>query len=276
MMMTANEIKKLITAEGIDLVGIADARELILAYPPRPALALMPSAQSVIVMAVAHSLGAACSDNIHLWTRNKMQTSRLLDQVAEKVGRTLEQEGHLSLPVSADKPVEIFKRDPETGKKFPHTRVVGQLSLKHAAVSAGLGEIGRSNLLLTEEFGPHQRLAAIITELELEPDPRKEIKICDDCKKCEKACPSGALQDGQYNVDPCFSFWSLGFEKRKPASLEQWPPYLRMLWEHNRNRDWFIELGQTYITDVDFCIECIKACPKGSRWKKIRPKKLKQ
>jgi len=51
-------VKKWIQAEGIDLVRIADAQNLILAYPPRPATALMPSARSVIVMAVAHSLGA--------------------------------------------------------------------------------------------------------------------------------------------------------------------------------------------------------------------------
>jgi hypothetical protein len=54
----AQTVKKLIQAEGIDLVGIADAQNLILAHPPRPATVLMPSARSVIVMAVAHSLGA--------------------------------------------------------------------------------------------------------------------------------------------------------------------------------------------------------------------------
>ena len=258
------------------MVGIAGAHDLILSFPPRPALELMPTAKSVIVMAVAHSLGAAFSGSIHLWTRNKMQTSRLLDETAEKISRMLEQEGFLSIPISADKPTEIFKRNPQSGRKFPYTRVASQLSLKHAAVSAGMGEIGSSNLLLTPEFGPHQRLAAIVTELELAPDPRREMKLCDNCKKCEKACPAGALQDKKYDVDACFHFWSLGFERRKPRRFAEWPGYLRMLYQHNRKRDWFIELGQTYITDVDFCMECMKACPKGERWKKIRPKKASE
>jgi hypothetical protein len=30
-------------------------------------------------------------------------------------------------------------------------------------------------------------------------------------------------------------------------------------------------MGQIFITDVDFCIECMKACPVGERWKDIRP-----
>jgi len=271
MKIDSDSIKKLILAQGIDLVGIADSHRLILSYPPRPAERLMPTAKSVIVMAVAHSLGAAYAPGIHLWTRNKMQTSRLLDQTAEKIGRMLEQEGFLSLPISADKPVEIFKRDPKTGKKFFKTRVCGQLSLKHSAVSAGMGEIGCNNLLLTPEFGPHQRLAAIVTEAELTPDAPRELKLCAECRKCEDACPVKALRDRNYDVDACFHYWSLGFERRKPKKLREWPGYLKMMLAHNRRRDWFIELGQTYITDVDFCIECLKACPKGERWKNIRP-----
>lgn len=263
----------MILGEGIDLVGIADARELILAYPPRPATALLPTAKSVIVFAVAHSLGAVHAPDIKLWTRNKMQTSRLLDQVAEKVGRFLERERHLALPISADKPVEIHKINPETGRKFRHTKVVSHLSLKHAAVSAGMGEIGRSNLLLTEQYGPHQRLCAIVTDAGLEPDPRRELKLClPGCRKCEEACPVSALKDGKFDVDPCFTYWSTGFELMRPRRLAEWPAYIRMLLSHQRRRDTFIEMGQTFITDVDFCIECMKACPVGKSWRKIRPK----
>jgi hypothetical protein len=105
-------------------------------------------------MAVAHSLGAVYAPNIMLWTRNKMQTSRLLNRVAEEVGRDLENKGFLSLPVSADKPVEIFKINPATGKKFRQTRVLAHVSLKCGG-HCGMGK-WRSNLLL------HQNLVPII------------------------------------------------------------------------------------------------------------------
>ncbi|MBW2220199.1 MAG: 4Fe-4S binding protein [Deltaproteobacteria bacterium] len=274
MTISSDSIKEKIMDAGVDLVGIAGAEDLILAYPPRPAAALMSSAKSVIVMAVSHSLGAVCSPDIMLWTRSKMQTSRLLDETAEKIGRMLEREGFLSLPISADKPVEIFKHDPETRKKFRQTRTVGFLSFKHAAVSCGLGEIGKNNLLLTPEFGPHQRLCAILTEAKLEPDPRQEFNLCKGCNKCADACPSGALTKDGYDVDPCFVYWSLGFKKLPPARFWQWPGYIRMLRQHVKKRDFLVESGQIYITDVDFCIECMRACPVGENWKKIRPKEL--
>jgi epoxyqueuosine reductase len=269
--MNSVDIKKLILAENIDLVGIVDAKKHLMAYPPHPATALMPSAKSIIVMAVAHSLGAVYSPDIMVWTRNKMQTSRLLDHVAEKVGRILEREGYLSMPISADKPIEVHKIEPKTGKKLKHTRFAGHISLKHAAVSAGLGEIGWSNLLLTPQYGPHQRLGAIITEAPLEPDLPFEGSLCDKCRKCEKACPVGALKDGTYNVDPCYSFWSKGFKQVYPERLRDWTKFLRMLWQHNKTRDVFIEMSQSFITDIDFCIECMKACPVGTHWEKIRP-----
>ena len=267
-------MKKLIQAEGIDLVGIADAQNLLLAHPPRPATALMPSARSVIVMAVAHSLGAVYSPDIMLWTRSKMQTSRLLDETAEKIGRMLEREGFLSLPISADKPVEIFKHNPENGRKFRQTRTIGFLSLKHAAISCGMGELGRNNLLLTPEFGPHQRLCAIVTEAPLEADSRRELDLCQNCGQCAKACPSGALKADRYDVDPCFAFWAYGFKRLPPVRFWEWPGYIRMLHQHLKQRDLLVESGQTYITDVDNCIECMRVCPVGGNWKKIRPKLL--
>jgi epoxyqueuosine reductase len=272
--ISASAVRDALRGEGIDLVGIVDASTLMLASPPRPATDLMPTARSVIVMAVAHSLGAVYAPDIRMWTRNKMQTSRLLDRTTEKLGRLLEKEGYLTLPVSADKPVEIHKLDPITGRKLPHTRTVGHLSLKHAAVSAGMGQIGRSNLLLTPEFGPHQRLGCIVTEAPLEADPCREWDLCiQGCTKCEDACPVKALSGGRYDVDPCFDYWSLGFERMRPRRASEWPAFMGMLLRHLKRRDVLIETGQIYITDVDFCIECMKACPVGERWRDIRPVK---
>jgi len=68
------------------------------------------------------------------------------------------------------------------------------LSIRIAAICAGLGEIGWSKVFLTEKFGPRQRLHAIITDLEIEPDELvKPETICTKCMKCVKECPSKAI-----------------------------------------------------------------------------------
>ena len=275
MNVTSESVKEMILSQGIDLVSSADAGNLITAYPPAPATDLMPGAKSVIVMAVAHSLGAVYAPDIMIWTRNKMQTSRLLDEVAEKVGRFLEKSGYLAMPISADKPTPMFKRDPATGKRFDITRFAGHISAKHAAVSSGMGQIGRSNLLLTPEYGPSQRLGTIITTAPLSPDPPRDLDLCPEgCRLCEQACPVGALNNGHFDVDRCCFYWTLGLKKLPPKKLRQWPSFLKLLVKHLKKRDLVFELGQTYITDVDFCIECMRACPVGSQWKDIRPEIL--
>ena len=134
--------------------------------------------------------------------------------------------------------------------------------------------MGDNNLFLTSEFGPHQRLCAIITEAPLKPDSVRNSELCTHCGKCERACPSGALKDGKYSVDPCFNYWTYGFNRVNPRRFWQWPGFIMMLIRHKRRRSLAVEVGQTMITDVDNCIECMRACHVGSRWKNIRPKKI--
>ncbi|MBU0927291.1 MAG: hypothetical protein KKA67_06055 [Spirochaetes bacterium] len=87
-----------------------------------------------------------------------------------------------------------------------------------AARYAGLGSIGRSGILLTEEFGPCLRLGAVVTDLPLARTPRSagtEARLCSTCSLCAKACPAGAIDGGTassgrfkpVNDDACFAKW---------------------------------------------------------------------
>jgi len=67
-------------------------------------------------------------------------------------------------------------------------------SMRIAAFAAGLGEIGWSKMLLTPEFGPRQRLAAVMTDMPLAPDPLYSgPPLCDRCMMCAKDCTVGAI-----------------------------------------------------------------------------------
>ena len=69
----------------------------------------------------------------------------------------------------------------------------GQVSLRVIGVAAGLGEFGHSKVVLTPQFGPRQRIFAVLTDAELEPTPLFTGKICDDCLLCVKECEACAI-----------------------------------------------------------------------------------
>ncbi|HQK91969.1 MAG TPA: 4Fe-4S binding protein [Armatimonadota bacterium] len=67
------------------------------------------------------------------------------------------------------------------------------VDLEFAAQAAGLGEVGLGGFFLTPEFGTRQRLAMVLTDAELEPDPVADRRLCGDCRACVDACPLGAI-----------------------------------------------------------------------------------
>jgi epoxyqueuosine reductase len=70
----------------------------------------------------------------------------------------------------------------------------GGIFLKDAAVLAGLGCIGKNNLLLTPEFGPRVRLRAMLLDAELEPDGLMDFNPCEGCDApCMENCPPKAF-----------------------------------------------------------------------------------
>jgi epoxyqueuosine reductase len=63
-------------------------------------------------------------------------------------------------------------------------------------VMAGLGCIGKNNLLVTPQFGPRIRLRAMILEAKVEPTGPVQFDPCDGCKEpCRHACPQNAFSN---------------------------------------------------------------------------------
>jgi len=97
--------------------------------------------------------------------------------------------------------------DEEYGIKalsLPYQIEYGGAFLKDSAHLAGLGVIGRNNLLVTPEFGTRVRLRGIFMEAELEPTGPLDFDPCSGCDRpCHRACPRDAFRSGAFERALC-------------------------------------------------------------------------
>ena len=87
---------------------------------------------------------------------------------------------------------------------LPYHADRGGVFLKDAAVLAGLGVIGRNNLLITPGLGPRIRLRGVLVRAQLPASPGPEFDPCGECPApCLKACPRGGLGGEGYARARC-------------------------------------------------------------------------
>jgi epoxyqueuosine reductase QueG len=85
-------------------------------------------------------------------------------------------------------------------------RQQAHLSHKKIGRLAGLGWIGRNNLLVNPEFGAQFRLVTVLTNMPLKPDKPLESD-CGECRRCLSCCPAAAIKEKQEDFDhkACFN-----------------------------------------------------------------------
>jgi len=85
------------------------------------------------------------------------------------------------------------------------------------ARDAGLGEIGRMGILMSEKTGPRCRISVVTTTAPLTPSVVKRdpniIYFCERCRKCVHCCPSQSIPDGTYNRNPDTAGWKIDSDK---------------------------------------------------------------
>lgn len=94
----------------------------------------------------------------------------------------------------------------------------GPVSERFFAWQAGLGWIGRNGLLIREKLGSYCFLASILTTLDL-PVDAPAVNRCGSCRRCERACPTGALKDGHCDARRCLSYWTIEAQEAPPPDI---------------------------------------------------------
>jgi len=143
---------------------------------------------------------------------------------------------------------------------FPYFIEQGGIYLKDAAVMAGLGCVGRNNMVVTPEFGPRVRLRAMALSVAIPSTGPSRFDPCVQCNDlCRKACPQHAFdkpfcspetynldilpgRDGRYARPTC----NIEIKKNSGEAREQIP-----------------EGFSKSVKIIKFCRDCEWSCPIG-------------
>ncbi|MEW5723917.1 MAG: hypothetical protein AB1896_12465 [Thermodesulfobacteriota bacterium] len=187
----AEEVLEKALALGADLAGLAAPSDLRSApsYKCYPEAAWPGEVRAVLVLALAHPEDRPELDYWGLVPaagRGGTEGDRILRAVADGLAEWLAREhGRAARPL-------------------PYHVERGGVFLKDAAVLAGLGVIGRNNLLLTPGFGPRVRLRAVFLDFDPGRTEPAAFNPCPGCPTpCLSACPREALAGGVYRRAKC-------------------------------------------------------------------------
>lgn len=223
----SEELKAKIIGWGASLVGFGDVSTGL-----APELQHMPNA---IALAVRHPKyrGTYKCGSMTAYSNQYEEVDIVLETVQKKIVTLLKSQGWRTLAIPPDSAKVDGSFISKLYPLFPH---------KTAATCAGLGWIGKSGLLVNQQYGAKLSWATVLTDAPLETcrSPFTESK-CGNCSRCVNACPASAIR----NVN-----WQRGEKAELFIDVDACSNYM----------SYTVKVFQKYI-----CGLCVLACPVGGR-----------
>ena len=188
---------------GGDLWGVADLSQT---YPVTYDLDEKLLGELPFGISIGIRLAEAVLDSIEdhpnpLYLHHYRQANYILDRIAFHVAALIQRMGRRALPIAASQTIDWERQR-------------GHLSHKGLARVAGLGWLGRNNLIVHPDYGARIRLVSILTDLPLQTDgPVKSA--CGQCRQCISVCPAGAIKEDVKDFDHLGCFEKLKEFRKK-------------------------------------------------------------
>jgi epoxyqueuosine reductase len=249
------QIKNYAKEVGVDDIGFASVRNYNSPNTP-PIKEIYQEAKTIIVLAF-QQLDNSESENIQIASSGHKITSEFANSSTYKIARYIKQKFKAKvIPVPTQTPVSMSPKI-----NLP----VADISLRHAAFAAGLGNFGRHNIILHPEMGSKVIFTAIITDMNIQPDAPIKEKLCINCDICVNQCPVNALdEENKTDVMKClFNSQPYGFG----GYMQFWAKFVESSPEEQKimlQDERFGKLYQALSSGSYYvCFNCTKNCPAG-------------
>ncbi|MBN1533718.1 MAG: epoxyqueuosine reductase [Spirochaetes bacterium] len=184
--MGQDDIRQIAEGHGADLFGIAPVERFSGAPAGFHPADVYDKTRSVIVFAKRIPPESLYAQSCVPYTHSNTMAMQEVDRMTFLISLDLQSLGIAAVVIPTDDPYEYWDEEHTTGRAI--------ISLRHAAQLAGLGVIGRNNLVVNERYGNMIQIGALLSDREIEPSPPADYRTCpDSCRICIDTCPAGAL-----------------------------------------------------------------------------------
>lgn len=178
------ELKEMLLHNGADLVGIGDLTQL--PGGQRSGLPFGVGIAAKFPKEIIQGISELPTPEYKQWYDALNQR---MDRLAVLGAEFLEKHGYRAIAKSR---AQVGEYGGDCLTLLPH---------KTVATRAGLGWIGKSALLITEQYGSMVRLTSILTDAPLTAAEPVNKSGCGGCTACRNACPAGAIHGTTWEPD---------------------------------------------------------------------------
>lgn len=193
--LDAEALRALCLRAGADDVGFVDLARPELDRDRASILSAFPAARSLVVFVSRMHREPLRSPARSIANLEFHQVGDRVNEVARRIVEELEPMGVRALNPSMSFPMEMARDRPWV------------VSLKTAAVAAGLGKMGIHRNVIHPRFGSFVLLGTVLVDAEVSHQGTPlDFDPCLECKLCVAACPVGAIAaDGHFDLAACYT-----------------------------------------------------------------------